>query len=147
MSQIKVWVGGGVIVAILGLVGLSALMAQRNAPPGANLGGSEVGRYQVVHTSPDGMILLDTATGDLFRATANDVKPYFARQRGDDRERPRPFVDKDRPPLDGNPFGDVRRKDRIPPTDKDKDKDRPAKDKDLFKDRPSFDKDKAKDKE
>ncbi len=88
MSHLRLWLAGGLVVLVLGVSGMSALTAQRTPPSG--LGGSEVGRYQVVHTGPDGLIMLDTATGELYRATPNDIKPYSAHPRqpgAHDRQR------------------------------------------------------------
>jgi hypothetical protein len=79
MSHVRLWLAGGVVVLLLGVLGLSALTAQR-MPPGG-FGGSEVGRYVVAHVGPDGIILLDTATGELYKAGPNDVKPHTARPR------------------------------------------------------------------
>jgi hypothetical protein len=134
MTHVKLWLTGGFVLLIGGVIGLSALTAQRTPP--SLLGGSEVGRYQAVHTSPDGIILLDTATGELYRATPNDIKPHSARPRGD-RIDPERRVDRDFPIKD---LKDERFKDERPTLkdEKPRFKDEDAKDKpraDLIKDK------------
>ncbi len=66
-------------LALLGLsiYGVSQLAAQRG---GRSQG--EVGRYVVVRSSGDVIILLDTATGDLYNAVPSDIKPYASRPHG-----------------------------------------------------------------
>ena len=41
-----------------------------------------VGRYQVVRSSPEAVLLLDTATGELYSAGREDIRPTSARPRG-----------------------------------------------------------------
>jgi len=125
MSHVRLWLAGGVVVLVLGVLGLSALTAQR-MPPG--FGGSEIGRYVVAHVGPEGIILLDTATGELYKAGPNDIKPHAARARGDrgiiidrdprDRER---FADKEA--IDDPRFDKRADKDKGRPDDKARDKD------------------------
>jgi hypothetical protein len=122
MNDKKTWVVGGLLVLGLLIAALSQLTAQR--PPAARPLGGEgpVGRYAVVLVDRGDVILLDTVTGDLYRATQDDIKPHASRPR-----------------LGGGVMAD---KDRF--KDKDKDLDRfKDKDKDLdrFKDK---DKDKTK---
>jgi hypothetical protein len=105
-------------------VGVASLFAQRFGPPADGRGG-EVGRYVVVRNTDDGIILMDTTTGDLYKATPADLKPFAARPQaawGDERDKPG-FLDKekDRPPFADKDKGPI--KDKFPPKDKfDKDK-------------------------
>jgi hypothetical protein len=107
MSRIRFWVAIGVVALVAGALGLSGVMAQRFQPmamPVIPFG--EVGRYQVVSHSPDGVILLDTTNGEVYRAKPEDIKPYSARPRPQ-RDIP-PFIEapgirdreKDGPPRD-----------------------------------------------
>ncbi len=88
MSHVKMLLAGGVmalsIVVAIGCSGTPTTAAKRAMPgtPGS-FGGGEVGRFVVAQTGADGITILDTATGELYRATPNDVKPYSARPRGD----------------------------------------------------------------
>jgi hypothetical protein len=82
MNQKGPWIVSGLIFLGVALFGLATLSAQRfPAPPGAH--GGEAGRYQVVVSSADMIILLDTTTGDLYKAVPGDVKPYNTRPRHD----------------------------------------------------------------
>src|SRR5260221_631049 len=85
MTLVKLWVTGGVVVLILGVLGLSALTAQR---PGVlnPYGSNDVGRYVVAHSGADGIVLLDTTTGELYRAMPADIKPHYARPRDYDKD-------------------------------------------------------------
>ena len=77
MDRKGVWIiAGGLLVGGL-IFGLSHLWAQRFGPPPMPGGG--VGRYQVVSSSAQAIIIIDTATGDLFKATPKDVKPFASR--------------------------------------------------------------------
>jgi hypothetical protein len=124
MKNKGVWVLAGVAALVLLIVGITQLPAQR-AGGGVIIGGPPVGRFVVALVEKDTggtnhIILLDTATGELYKATDEDIKK---------------FADKpkfDRPPMR--------------PVDKfrDKDKGRFDKDKDVFdKDKGRFDKDKG----
>jgi hypothetical protein len=116
MSRVRFWVAISVVALVAGALGLSGVMAQRFQPmamPVIPFG--EVGRYQVVSHGADGIILLDTTNGELYRAKPEDVKPYSARPRPPrdiplelDNRRGGPRTDKD--------------KDGRPDTDKDREK-------------------------
>jgi hypothetical protein len=123
MDRRNTWILGAAIVLGFLVFGLSQLWAQRF--PGDGRAGSEgmVGRYQVVRSSPEAILLLDTVTGELYSAGREDIRPTSARHR--DREiggadhRPkdrRDFKDKvseprfiDKGPKDGGDF-----KERVP---------------------------------
>jgi hypothetical protein len=81
MNDKKTWVVGGLLVLGLLIAALSQLTAQR--PPAARPLGGEgpVGRYAVVLVEGGNVILLDTVTGDLYRATQDDIKPHASRPR------------------------------------------------------------------
>lgn len=76
MTRQTGWVVGAVALA-LSIYGVSQLSAQRSGQsPG------EVGRYVVVRSSADVVVIMDTTTGDLYNAVPSDIKPYAARTRG-----------------------------------------------------------------
>jgi hypothetical protein len=70
-------VGGAVLVASLAF-GLGQVFAQRDKPEPV-LGELRVGRFQLVSVQPGEIILLDTATGDLYSAAPADLKPFDKR--------------------------------------------------------------------
>jgi hypothetical protein len=45
----------------------------------------QVGHYQVVKVTDNGVILLDTATGELYAAGPNDIKPFASRPQAERR--------------------------------------------------------------
>jgi hypothetical protein len=133
MSRVRFWVAIGVVALVAGALGLSGVMAQRFQPmamPVIPFG--EVGRYQIVSHGADGIILLDTTNGELYRAKPEDIKPYSARPRPQrdvplklDNRRGGPQTDKD--------------KDGRPDRDKDREKkDGDRKDEKKSDDRPKF---------
>jgi len=76
MNRATAWIlGGAAVVAFLGL-GVSGLFGQRFATE--QVGGS-VGRFVVVRNTDDAIIIMDSTTGDLFRASQDDVKPFANR--------------------------------------------------------------------
>jgi hypothetical protein len=121
MNRKGAWITIGVVFLGVALFGLANLFAQRGAggrggPGGPGGFGLGIGRFQVVSSSTSAIIILDTMTGDLFKADpAKDVKPY--------RDRPR--IDLGPPPLDKDGLKDRPpppkdlRKDDPPPPDKD----------------------------
>ena len=95
------WFGLGIMVMLMTAVGVSMLPAQR-VPSGP--GSSEVGRFVLIRATPDMIVIMDSTTGDLYRATVDDLKPYYRlsggyrdKERGMPKEKmPFPGV-KDRP--------------------------------------------------
>jgi hypothetical protein len=93
------------IAALLGLivlvVGLSNVPAQRFRPGGGmpDFPPSQPGRFAVAHASATRVLILDTATGTLYRATEDDFKKMSEMPRfGGPMPLPGPFdKDKDRP--------------------------------------------------
>jgi hypothetical protein len=76
MTRQTGWVVGAVALA-LSIYGVSQLSAQRSGnSPG------EVGRFVVVRSSADVIVIMDTTTGDLYNAVPSDIKPYAARAQG-----------------------------------------------------------------
>jgi hypothetical protein len=128
--------GAWIVVGLLFLAGVTITMSSVVAQgwgQGPGPGNHPPGRFQVVSSSPEGVILLDTATGELYKAGPGDIKPYYMRPRvGQDfgRERERP-TDKDFP----RDAKDLPKDFRDLPRDFPKDL-RPDSVKDLFKDRP-----------
>jgi hypothetical protein len=90
MDRKNTWIFGGAIVLGFLVFGLTQVGAQRF--PGDGRGGSEnmVGRYQVVRSSPDVILLLDTVTGELYSAGQDDIRPSRARHRGGENRDPGP---------------------------------------------------------
>ena len=82
MDRKNTWILGGAIVLGFLVFGLSQLGAQR-FPGDGRAGGGEnmVGRYQVVRSSPETVLLLDTVTGELYSAGRDDIRPTTARRR------------------------------------------------------------------
>jgi hypothetical protein len=78
MDRKGVWIIAGAILGGFLALGISQLYAQRmgSVPEGTP------GRYTVVRANGDIIILLDTATGDLYNAVPSDIKPYSARRTG-----------------------------------------------------------------
>jgi hypothetical protein len=122
------WFGLGIMVMLITAVGVSMLPAQR-APSGP--GSSEVGRFVLIRATPDMIVIMDSTNGELYRATVDDLKPYY-RLNGGSRDKDRAIKDKmpfpgvkDRPvPPKDFPPGD---KDFTRPDNRDKDK-APSKD-------------------
>jgi len=87
MKSDRLWIAlaGAAVGAVL--VALAPLGAQRAADPRPAADGA--GRYQVVRVTEGEIILLDTATGDLYAAGPQDVKPHAARPKAADA---RPFA-------------------------------------------------------
>src|SRR5947209_5972582 len=94
MNRTAMAVVGGLVALGLLIVLLSGLFAQRYAPPERRPG--EVGRYVVVRSSADVIVIMDTTTGDLYNAVPSDIKPYASRHRL--AESPPPGPDKGAPP-------------------------------------------------
>jgi hypothetical protein len=70
----------GLLVLGCLLIVLSSLEAQRPAQP-VGAGEAAVGRFQAIKVDGSNIILLDTATGDLYRASVQEVTPYSERPR------------------------------------------------------------------
>jgi hypothetical protein len=97
---------------IIGLTLGNAQPFRDGSAPGMDRAGPP-GRWAVVRVKEHSLILLDTATGDLFEARDADIKPYG------ERHRPPP------PPPPVRPRERGEDKDR-PPESRDKDRDRPV---------------------
>jgi hypothetical protein len=140
MNRRTVWVVVGLVAFGCLAAGVASLFAQRFGPPADGRGG-EVGRYVVVRNTDDGIIIMDTTTGDLYKATPADLKPFAARPHAGwgDKDKP-PFADK--APIDDKPLFPTKEKpaafDKDKPTFPEKDKPSAA-DKDKF---PNKDKEK-----
>ena len=65
---------------IVGFFGLSMLTFIRWHRP---IQVEEVGRFVIVSTTTGGIVVLDNATGELYRAGKDDIKPYSTRPRLD----------------------------------------------------------------
>jgi hypothetical protein len=78
MDRKSAWLIAGMILGGFLILSLSNVLAQRFVPQSGNRDG-EVGRFVVVRSSADLIILLDTTNGDLYNAVPSDIKPYAAR--------------------------------------------------------------------
>jgi hypothetical protein len=122
------WTVTGLLVLGVLIFGVTQLGAQRPPIGGVITFPPPAGRYVVAHIDRGDIIILDTTTGDLFRATSGDIKDYATLRRMGGR----PEKDKGRFEKDKERF--------------DKDRGRFEKDKDRFeKDKAPFDKFKDKD--
>jgi hypothetical protein len=93
MTRQTGWVVGAMALALL-IYGVSQLSAQRSGQsPG------EVGRFVVVRSSADVIVIMDTTIGDLYNAVPSDIKPYAARSRGGPFGPTTPTTAKARTPL------------------------------------------------
>jgi hypothetical protein len=79
MHRSRYWALLGVAGVAVLVLAITMLEAQRPFP--AAFFPEQVGRYQAIKIDGDTIILLDTATGDLYKAGRDDIKPY--------RDRPR----------------------------------------------------------
>src|SRR5262249_14073218 len=118
MDRKNTWILGGAIVLGFLVFGLTQVGAQR-FPGDGRVGGGEnmVGRYQVVRSSPEAVLLLDTVTGELYSASRDDIRPTSARRRGeiagpDTRKDEKRFEDVPQPRQDdGRRFTDKAKED------------------------------------
>jgi hypothetical protein len=98
MSSKSGWTVAGILALVLLIVGISNLPAQRFGSP-TPLGHGDVGRYVLVRNTEDAIIIMDSVSGELYKATPADIKPFAARHRF--MEPPRKdepaFKDKERP--------------------------------------------------
>jgi hypothetical protein len=87
MNRTGLWMAAGLFGLVLLIFGVAHLSAQRERrpaepprpPPGGFMPPGQVGRFVVAQVKGDVIILLDTATGDLYKATADDAKKYSER--------------------------------------------------------------------
>jgi hypothetical protein len=77
MSSKTGWMAAGLLALIILIVGISNLSAQRFGTAGSGHG--DVGRYVLVRNTDDALIIMDSASGDLFKATPADIKSFAAR--------------------------------------------------------------------
>jgi hypothetical protein len=105
MRRSIAWPIAGVVALAIVVYGITAVNAQRD-PPREGFGRMppQVGRFAVAHAGPERIVILDTATGQLYAGYPKDLKALselpkvgeLGRQplrRGEEGERPR---DKDR---------------------------------------------------
>jgi hypothetical protein len=91
MEQKGAWIIAGAIVVGLFGFGFTHLFAQRSDfGSERRLLGGEPGRYQVARASSDVIVILDTATGDLYYAVPSDIKPFSSRPHGEPSTGVRP---------------------------------------------------------
>jgi hypothetical protein len=92
----------GIVLLVALSAGTAWVSAQRTGGGMPFFPGPPVGRYTVAHYSAKQIVILDTATGDLYKATPDDYKSL--------KERPKPQP--------------IALPDRFPDREKDKDKGR-----------------------
>jgi len=93
----------GLLLVLTALaIGLPTSQSQPPPLPGF---GAQPGRFTVVKVTDAGAVyLIDTTTGDLFKATLEDAKPYSERPKVNDRFGPPPLPkDAPFPGKDANP--------------------------------------------
>jgi hypothetical protein len=103
MSSKSGWTVAGILALVLLIVGISNLPAQRFGSPTAP-GHGDVGRYVLVRNTEDAIVIMDSVSGDLYKATPADIKPFAARHRfteskmeeKKEEKRPADFFDKDK---------------------------------------------------
>src|SRR5437660_1146216 len=98
MDRKSVFVIAAAILAASVVIGLSPTWAQHGFRTDQPTGDGAVGRYIVVNVSDAEVIIMDTASGDLYSAKPKDVKPYEA------RPRPRAFSSARPAMTTGGPF-------------------------------------------
>ncbi len=85
MDRKGTWIIAGSVFLGFAVCGLSYVFAQRADWMPDQRGRGEVGRYQVVRSTEDVVIIIDTTTGDLYKAEAKDIKPFSARPKPEPR--------------------------------------------------------------
>ena len=81
VGRIVAWSLLGFVCLVLLAVGLRSLFSKDESDR------LYIGRFQMVRTSPDEIILLDTSGGHLYRAVPDDIKPYTEMfENGDDSD-------------------------------------------------------------
>jgi hypothetical protein len=104
------------IAAVVGLgilvFGLSSGLAQRDRPLEGMRPQGQPWRFTVAHANAGRIVILDTATGQLYVANEKDFKPHSDLPRVGEQGRPRP-IERDKEPI-------RREKDRERPKERDK---------------------------
>jgi hypothetical protein len=109
-----IWGLVGVAAVALLIFGFSSTSAQRSPVPGAVMPfpfGAPAGRFTVAHATATQVIILDTATGQLYKASSDDFKKFSELPKvgggfpafpplPDTKENRPPRKDKRRPPDD-----------------------------------------------
>ena len=85
MERKGTWIVAGAVLLGFVFCGLSYVYAQRADWMPDQRGRGEIGRYQVVRSNEEVIILIDTTTGDLYKAVPSDIKPFSARPKLDPR--------------------------------------------------------------
>src|SRR2546425_11996333 len=85
MERKGTWIIAGSLFLGLAVCGLSYVFGQRADYAIEQRGRGEVGRYQVVRSNEEVIIIIDTITGDLYKAVPSDIKPFSARPKPEPR--------------------------------------------------------------
>ena len=76
MNPKHVGLASGVVLLGVAIVGISCVSAQPPFRPEPRPNDQGIGRFQVVQVVEREIIILDTATGDLYAAGPKDIKPF-----------------------------------------------------------------------
>src|SRR5262245_23159840 len=113
MSHRVLWPLGGLLTLLVLVASFNQAPAQPR--PALPLIGGQVGRFVVAHASEKQIIILDTTTGKLYKATEKDFEKYSELPKTAPLEIPLPFLDKDK-----KKDGPVKDKVKVPTPDKDR---------------------------
>jgi hypothetical protein len=116
MNRRIVWPVAGVLGLAVLVLSISGLPAQR--PINMPTPGLHSGRFVVAHATPTRVIILDSATGQVYAAGERDFKPMSELPRPGEGSRP-PFMQRDK---DKDNFSDKDRKEDRPRERRSKDK-------------------------
>jgi len=94
MSHRFLWPVGGVLALLVLAVSFNSTPAQRT--PAIPIFGGQVGRFTVAHAGEKQIIILDTTSGKLYKATEKDFQKYSELPKTEGLEIPLPFLDKDK---------------------------------------------------
>ena len=76
MNHKNMWLTAGAVLLGLVIAGISYVSAQPPFRPEPRPNDQGIGRFQVVQVVEREIIILDTATGDLYAAGPKDIKPF-----------------------------------------------------------------------
>ena len=110
MKRRILWPVVAVLVVLVALAFLASPGSAQRDPGPFGVLGPRVGRFTVAHASADAVLVLDTATGKVYKAGKDDFKKMSElpkieeapRRPFGDKERERPFGGRDREKKDGD---------------------------------------------
>ena len=117
MTRRFLWLWGLLALLILA-ASFSHVPAQRG-PSVPFFGGGQVGRFVVAHASDKQIVILDTTSGKLYKATEKDFQKYSDLPKIEPMEIPLPFGGRDKDKGKEAPKDkELKDKDKAPPKDK-----------------------------